>query len=123
MDPTVIPIVGMAIPITLVPIILGLKHARYTRELEHAERMKALELGRVLPQDESWWTAPRLGAFIAVGVPIGVWFCAMMAAESANGSDQFWVPPTLVSMVAVISGTILAGTHFARRAKAEAPSH
>lgn len=31
MDPLVIPIVGMAIPIILVPAILGLRHARLDR--------------------------------------------------------------------------------------------
>ena len=52
MSVAIIPIVGMSIPIILVPVILGLRHARLERELEHAERMKALELGRTLPKDE-----------------------------------------------------------------------
>ena len=53
-----IPIVALAIPIVLVPVVLGICHARNERELEHSERMKALELGRALPGDESRWT-PR----------------------------------------------------------------
>ena len=56
----IIPIVAMAIPIVLVPVVLGIRHARLERELEHAERMKALELGRTLPEDEPWWTPPRI---------------------------------------------------------------
>ena len=35
-----------------IPIAFHFRHERRKRELEHIERMKALELGRTLPQDE-----------------------------------------------------------------------
>ena len=80
MDPIIIPIVGMAIPIVIVPVALGIKYARRERELEHAERMKALELGRTLPQDEPLWSPGRLCLAIGVGVPIGVFGFAWLAS-------------------------------------------
>ena len=57
MDPHIIPIVGMLIPIIIVPTALGFKHARYLRQVEHEERMRAMELGQTLAEDESWTPA------------------------------------------------------------------
>ena len=48
MDPLIIPIVALLVPIIIVPTALGIKHARYLREVEHAERMRAMDQGRLL---------------------------------------------------------------------------
>jgi hypothetical protein len=116
MDAMAIPIVGMLIPIVVVPTALGIKLARQMRELEHKERMRALELGRTLPKDEAWWTPPRLAAALAVGVPIGVFYCAAIGGAR---QEIVWGGATGVSVTAVICGTVLAGIHFTRRARAE----
>jgi len=42
---------GFVFLISLVPIVGGFLHAHRERSLVHAERMKALELGRELPDD------------------------------------------------------------------------
>ena len=42
-DPLVIPIVGILMPLLLVPTILVLKYRQARREWEHLERMKAME--------------------------------------------------------------------------------
>jgi hypothetical protein len=120
MDAMVIPLMALLIPIVVAPTAMGIKYARQVRELEHKERMKALELGRTLPRDEPWWTPPRLAAAIGVGVPIGVFACAMLASQGPGRHEEYWAGATAVGMTAVISGSILAGRHYSQRARAEA---
>jgi hypothetical protein len=119
MDPLVIPIVGMAIPIILVPVILGLRHARLERELEHAERIKALELGQTLPQDEPWWTPARICVAIGAGVPVGVFGCALMASHSIGYQEPIWTAAGVVGVAGVLCGTFLTGRYFAQYAQAK----
>lgn len=118
MDPLVIPIVGMVIPIILVPAILGLRHARLERELEHAERIKALELGRTMPQDEPWWTPARVCVAIGAGVPVGVFVCALLASRSIHHQEPIWAAAGVVGVVGVLCGTSLAGRYFDQYARA-----
>src|SRR5215208_4964050 len=98
----IIPIVGMAIPIILVPVILGLRHARLLRELEHAERMKALELGRTLPQDETWWAPSRICVAIGLGVPVGVFWCAYLATDRYHYQTPVWLSAGIVGLAGVV---------------------
>jgi len=105
----VIPIVALLIPIILVPIILWQRHARIVRELEHAERMKALQLGRTLPKDEAWWSPSRISVAFGVGVPVGVFFCAWMASCEPGASPfAIWTAASLVGVAGVVSGACLA---------------
>ncbi|WP_435009128.1 hypothetical protein P12x_000379 [Tundrisphaera lichenicola] len=115
MDPLVIPIVGMLIPIIIVPTALGIKHAKFLREAEHTERMKALELGRTLPSDESWSPA-SIATAIGAGVPLGSMGIAWMASNSSHGADEsIWMSACMVAIGGLICGTILASRHFATR--------
>jgi hypothetical protein len=113
-DPMVIPLVAIALPIILVPIILGFRHDRYKRELEHAERIKALELGRTLHRDDSWWTLPRIGVAIGAGVPAAIFFCAWQASESLKDPEPAWISAGIVGTAAVISGSILLARYYLR---------
>ena len=115
----VVPIFGMLIPIIIVPVALVIRHSRHLREFEHAERMKALELGRTLPQDERWDTAPKIAALIGAGVPVGVFGFAWLASMMVGFHDDIWMSSMAVGMAGVICGTILAARHFARQAGAE----
>ncbi len=114
-DPLVIPIVAILLPIVLVPIILGIRYKRYARELEHAERIKALELGRSFGADDSWWTLPRIIVAIGAGVPAVVFFCAWQASESLQDPKPAWICAAVVGTAAVVSGSVLAARHFLRR--------
>ena len=44
-DPVIIPVVAILMPLVLVPTIIILKHRHCRREWEHKERMKAMEIG------------------------------------------------------------------------------
>jgi hypothetical protein len=89
-------------------IILGIRHDRQKREMEHIERMKALELGRTLPQDEPWLSPAKLAALIGGVVPLGVFVSVGTATTSSGYHEQMWLAATCVGMVAVISGSVVA---------------
>jgi hypothetical protein len=113
-DPILIPLAGIALPVVLVPVILSIRHAKFERQLEHSERIKALELGRTLPKDEAWWTLPRISVAIGAGVPASVFFCAWQASESQHDARVIWIAAGIVAMTAVVCGTALTAWHFFR---------
>jgi hypothetical protein len=43
----------------------------------------------------------------------------MLAGQGPGHDESPWMAATSVAMTGVISGSVLAGTHFARRARAE----
>ena len=76
-------------------IILGIRQAQRKREMEHIERMKALELGRTLPQDEPWLSPTKIGAAIGILVPIAALVAAATQASRLvimrrSGSPRRW---------------------------------
>jgi hypothetical protein len=108
MDALIIPIVGMSIPIVIVPVALAMKHAKRVRELEHTERIRALELGRTLPQDESWWNPGRMGLALGLGVPLGVFACAAAATVADGYHAGVWLAAAVVGSAGVVWGSDLA---------------
>jgi hypothetical protein len=88
--------------LVLAPTVLGLRHARRQRELEHTERMRALELGHPLPGSEP--TAQQSpGLLIGLWVPISALGIAFVAQQ-----HEAWVAAGMVGVAGVICGTILA---------------
>jgi hypothetical protein len=96
-------------------IVLGQRHERRKRELEHIERMKALELGRTLPQDEPWWSPARIAWLIGAGVPLGAFLSVGLASRSVGYHEGMWIAAAMVGISGVISGSILAGQSLAHR--------
>jgi hypothetical protein len=99
-------VTGLAIVVGL-PVFLGIRYARYEREMVHAERMKALELGRHLP-GESPWTPAKSGMWIAASGPLGVVVTTGIAVGSGINDDGPWIASGLVGIAAVLGGTLLA---------------
>jgi hypothetical protein len=95
-------------------IHLGIRHDKYKRELEHQERMRALELGRSLPGDSSWLSPAKLSLLIAAGVPIGIFTCASFATVESGFHQDIWMAACLVGLGSVICGTVLGALSFAR---------
>ena len=96
---------------TFIPIILGFRHARRTRELDHAERMKALEVGRPMPgegKNEPSSNSSRIALSIGAGVPIGVFGCAWLTSTAAGYHESIWIASALVGTAGVVCGSILA---------------
>jgi len=122
-DPILIPLAGIALPVVLVPVILSIRYARRERELEHAERIRALELGRTLPGDEPWWSLPRISVAIGVGVPASVFFCAWQASQGQADPRVAWIAAGIVGLTAVVCGSALSAWHFLVRDQAAHPGH
>jgi len=95
-----------------VPVLLHYRHERWKLRLEHERQLKALELGKALPGEgnrESWFSPIRVGMIIGAGVPLGAFLCAMITSVSSGFHDGVWIATSTVSLVAVISGSIVAG--------------
>jgi hypothetical protein len=108
----------LGIGIAYLAIHLGIRHDKYKRELEHKERMRALELGRSLPGDTPWLSPAKLGLLIAGGVPIGIFTCASIVSVESGFHQDVWIAAGMVGLGGVISGTLLAGLSFARTEEA-----
>jgi hypothetical protein len=111
-------LVGLFIVIGL-PVVLTVRNSAQQRELEHAERMKALELGRPWPGDKVPEVesvperATDRGGHIGIWVPLGALGIAFAATssqpQSAHGADiAVWISAAAVGVTGVICGTVLA---------------
>jgi hypothetical protein len=118
MDPLYIPIIGILMPLVLVPTILILKHRHSRREWDHKERMKAMEIR--LPGSTS--EVPGIGravAQIGAGVPIISVLAAFVTTltwDPVTGGDVpipavAWGCASLISALALGSSLILAKMH------------
>jgi hypothetical protein len=96
--------VGIGIPI----LLLAWRKAK----MSHLERMKAMELGH-LPIPSQGPLALYCGV-VGAGVPIGTFLITWMASQSHRVPNDIWVAPSIVSVVALIGVSIVAGTGFAR---------
>jgi hypothetical protein len=108
LDPLIIPLAALAIPIIVAPTGMAFKHAAKLRDLEHAERMRALELGRFNPADGEWTANGRIGAGIGAGVPIVAMISAMVATLETGFHQEVWMFSGMVGIAAAICGTCLA---------------
>jgi hypothetical protein len=111
MDPLIIPIVALLVPIIIVPTAMGIKHARYLREVEHVERMRAMELGQTLAEDQSWTPAGIAGS-IGAGVPVASMFIAFIAAPKSGSADALWMAAGMIGVAGVVCGSILAAVQM-----------
>jgi hypothetical protein len=98
LDPLIIPIVAILMPLVLVPTILVLKHGHARREWEHRERMRAMD-GPMPLTRHSDGVASRGVAAIGAGVPA-------VSVIAAFLTTLTWEPttPTDVPMHAVAWG-------------------
>jgi hypothetical protein len=108
MDPILIPLAALSIPIIVVPTSLAFKHARRVRELEHLERMRAIELGRSQPGDESWSMPARISTAIGAGVPIVSMIIAFLESQQQGYRFETWFFCGCTAIAGVIGGTCLA---------------
>ena len=100
--------VGLLIVVGL-PVVLGIRSEMRKREMEHTERMRAIELGRPLPGEGGWSSLGRLALAIGAGVPLGTLGIGWLAAVSTGEAIAFlWPSAGAVGVTAVICGTVLA---------------
>lgn len=94
--------------LVLVPTVLGLRFARRQRDLEHAERMRALELGHPLPGSEPT-PGPTPAVMIGLWVPVSVFGIAFVTTQSSRQAQhEAWIAAAIAGTAAIICGTALA---------------
>jgi hypothetical protein len=106
--------------VTMLPIFLHFRGERRKRELEHIERMRAIEVGRSYPGEKSNsffalppWAVPHLIAItVGAGVPIGVFACAFLASVIGGFQQEIWMAAGMVGLGGVIGGSTLAVNAF-----------
>jgi hypothetical protein len=112
-DPMWIPILGIMLPIVLVPLIMLLKHRTLQREWQHKERMKAIEMGAPPSPATAGGSVVAIGA----GVPIASVIAATVTSlsyESNSSGDEVavfgiaWGCAFLISILGMVFGVILA---------------
>ncbi len=106
-DQTWIPLAGMAIPVVIVPVILGIRQESRKREMDHIERMKALETGQPLPTRNAWPAAVVCTA-IGAGVPIAAFLFTWLATVSTHVDSEIWFAPAVVSFFSIMTSGKLA---------------
>jgi hypothetical protein len=121
-DTMIIPLAALAIPLIIAPVAIVSKAAQRKRELEHAERMRALELGSVLKQDEPWWTPSRIVVLIGGVVPISALGLAGFLAWFGEGRPGLWEACGLVAATGVACGTFLGGRLISVQAQVDRPA-
>src|SRR3954449_10341927 len=113
MDKTsVYPIIGFALAfaglgVGYFAIYMGIRHDRYKRELEHKERMLALELGRPLPGDISWLSTQRIGFLMGAVVPVCLFGLSGLLTQTHGFHPNIWESSSIVGALAILSGAVL----------------
>lgn len=103
-----IPFAGMAVPVAIVATVTITKHLARKRELEHMERMRALQMGIPIDSGGHAWKALACSA-IGAGVPIAAFLTVWIANLTTHrASEEAWFVAFVVSLVAVVSGARLA---------------
>ena len=86
----------------------AVKQARRRREMEHAERMKAMEMGLVPPPGGLNWPAAAVCIAVGAGVPIGSFLVSWLATLTAGAPNEIWYAPVFVSFAAIGAARKLA---------------
>jgi hypothetical protein len=102
---------GLAVLLLFGTGMLEVWHGQRRREWEHAERMRALELGVPVPPRETPWARAVVSILIGVVVPlIAFGFTCLLFSLRPDAPFEVWIAPAVVSVVSVIGACILAGT-------------
>jgi hypothetical protein len=115
--------------VVALPFILHFRGERRKRELDHIERMRAIEVGRAYPGESKFglagipqWVVPHvIAALIGAVVPLGVFLCAFLASLIVGFHQDIWMATCLVGFGAVICGTVLEGVAFSKTCLSGAP--
>lgn len=124
MDPLIIPVLAIAMPLILVPTIVTLKHRHKRREWEHRERMRAMDG----PIPLSRWASPVGSGGVAAiggGVPVASVLAALLTSltHAWEPGDPLSLPVVAWGSAVVISiaglGTSLLLAHLQARTQRE----
>ena len=112
---------GVCIPITA--IVMGIRYAMRDREMQHTERLKAIERGFLLDEVEEEQRfrqgIMRLAFGIGIALPAGVVLAAAIGAANMPGNSSMnvfliWTGAASVGIAGVASGAWLANAAITR---------
>ena len=113
--------VAILMIVVALPVVLSMRHAAKDREFQHAERLKALEMGQPVPGERPVEAPPgHAVSGIGVWVPLGVMGIALAATHETGHTPAvvaIWVAAGSVGVAGVICGTILAMNAPSREAE------
>ena len=113
--------VAVLMIVVALPVVLSMRHAAKDRELLHAERLKALEMGRPLPGETATQTSAGASG-VGVWVPICVFGIALAATQHSENSQAIgvavWISAGCVGVTGVICGTILTLNNAMKESRA-----
>src|SRR6516164_4086786 len=94
-------IIILSFTAAILPIVLSFKHSRRQLELDHTERMKAIELGRPVHRQGECAVEPRkMAAQLAMGlgvvVPLGSLGCAFFSSLALGFHQDIWIVAGMV---------------------------
>jgi hypothetical protein len=96
----------------IVPVLMLIRNGQRRHEWEHAERMRALEVGLSVPPRDAPWAKASICVAIGFGVPVVAFVCTALAFNSFKAESELWIAPAVVSVLSVISGGVLSGVLF-----------
>jgi hypothetical protein len=99
------------------------KKARRQADMEHAERMKLLEMGLVPQPSGLEWPAAAVCIAIGAGVPISSFLVVWLACLTTKIPGPVWMAPVFVSFAAIGSTRKLALRIIDPRGKARTSAH
>ncbi len=102
------------LPVVLVPTVMALAHRIKKREWQHKERMRAIELGMPVPDQDARLGGATVTA-IGAGVPLASVFVAFFATSSISEHHEAylevlaitWGCATMISAGAFITSLVL----------------
>ena len=87
--------------LVLMGISFIVKQSGRRKEMEHSERMRALEMGVVPLPSGLDWPAAAVCIAVGAGVPIGSFVVAWLATMTSNVPGEIWLAPMFVSFAAI----------------------
>jgi hypothetical protein len=119
MDPLLIPIVAILMPVILAPTVMILRHRHDRRHWEHVERMKAMDFHVPIQSPRPLEKVANVAA-IGAGVPavsvIAAFLTTLIWEPPAEGDPSMvpavaWVCAVLISAGAMVTSLILTFMH------------
>lgn len=119
-----IPIIGILMPLVLVPVIMILKHRSLQREWQHKERMRAVEMGLAPGAMDSGGSVAAVGA----GVPIVAVIGAVVTTLAYTAPEHekvgvlaiVWGNALMLGIIGMITSLFLARMHTRTRRETDA---
>ena len=103
---------GLILIFAFVLVLVLLARSQERRQWEHAERLKALEMGQGVPERVSEWARALVCVAIGAGVPVGAFLFTGLATVLQKVDTGIWLAPTIVGAAAVYYGYCLASKLF-----------